>query len=401
MSRRLLISALPGETRAAWREDGRLIDLAVRRDDKPSVADNLYLGRVRTVDKGLAAAFVDVGLRRPGFLPLGEAPKGLSEGDVVVVRVKREPSADKGARLSARLEALPPALAEAARRAAPPALLRAAADPVAAALAADRPPDEIAIDDPATFARARQAAAGRPDLLARLRLDLDPVPLFEREGVEAEIEALLEPRVALPSGGFLLIEPVRTLTAIDVDSGRHDAGGAAGQGLAVNLEAAAEIARQVRLRNLSGLLVVDFLTLDAPAARRRVVAALRQGLAADPQPCRVHPMRPSGLVEMTRRRGRPPLHELLSEPCGLGGGGRVKDPVTLAFEALRAARRIGAATGGALAIHAAPRVAEALEGPAAEARVALEARLGRPLVVRREGGREGFEIALVPTTTER
>lgn len=394
MSRRLLISALPGETRAAWLDDGRLGDLAILRDDRPWLVDNLYLGRVTARDPTLAAAFVDIGLDRPGLLPLNEAPKGLSEGDAVAVRVTRAPQADPreakgvrltGCRLSAELRA-------AAATLSPPALLRAAEDPIEAALAAEPPPDAIVIDDPDSFARAKARLAGRPELCARLSLDMDPETPFEREGVEVAIEALLEPRVALPSGGHLLIEPVRTLTAVDVNSG-----GATGRDvvLAVDLEAAVGIPRQLRLRGLSGLIVIDFLELREPAARQRVTAALKDGLSRDPRPSRVQAMRRSGLVEMTLRRARPALHELLTEPCGLGGLGRTKDPVTLAYEALRAARRAALRNPGRrIAVLAAPRVIAALRGPVAVALAGHEARFGRALALREEAGGEAFEIVL-------
>ena len=394
MSRRLLISALPGETRAAWLEDGRLTDLAILRDDKPWVGDNVYLGRVTARDQGLAAAFVDIGLERPGFLPLAEAPKGLSEGDAVAVRVARQPGTDKGARLSAR--GLPDALRAQAETLRPPALLRAAGDPIAAALAEDPPPEEIVLDDPVTFQRAKARLAERPELLARLRLDLDPEPPFEREGVEDAIEALLEPRVALPSGGYLLIEPVRTLTAVDVNTGGAEGrGGPAAQALAVDLEAAAEIPRQLRLRGLSGLIAIDFLPLRDEAARKRVVEALKRGLEDDPQPGRVFAPRRSGLVEMTRRRARPALHEILTEPCGIGGSGRVKDPVTRAYEALRALARAAARNPGRrVALAADARTLAALQGPAARARGLIEERLGRALDLRVQAGGDGFDIVL-------
>ena len=392
MSRRLLISALPGETRAAWLDDGRLTDLLIRRDDRPSVADNLYLGRVRGLDKGLDGAFVDLGLVRPGFLPLAEAPKGLCEGDALVVRVQREPGEDKGARLTTKLDTPAPDGTQVKA----PALLRAADDPIAAALASPDPPEEIVTDDPATFAHARAAFESRPDLRDRLMLSHGPEPLFDRDDVEAQIDDLLQPHVPLPSGGSLLIEPVRTLTAIDVNSGRHDArAGPAKAALALDLEAAAAIPRQVRLRGLSGLLVIDFLGLDDPAARTRVVKALRAGLSQDPRPTRVYAMRPSGLVEMTRRRAGPALHEILTEPCGIGGSGRVKDPVTIAYEALRSARRAAqAARGRPIAIHAPPCVVAALDGPAKAARTALEDRLGRTLDLHADPGRAEFETVI-------
>jgi len=399
VNRRLLISAAPGETRAAWMEDGRLADLVVQRDDRPSRLGDIFLGRVAKVDKGLDAAFVELGLSRPGLLPLGEAPKRrLSEGDAVVVRVLREAAGSKGVRLSARIHSPPPGLEQSARDNKPPALLVRGDDPIDRMLAARQAPEEIVIDDPAAFAEAKRRLAGQgEELIGRVKLDLDPASLFEREGVEAEIETLLRPRVALPSGGFLLIEPVATLTAVDVNSGGH--GPVSQQALAVNLEAAAEIPRQLRLRALSGLIVIDFLTLEEGRFRKRVVTALLGGLKHDPEPTRVFPMAASGLVEMTRRRGRPALHELMTEACGIDGSGRLKDPVTLAFEALRAARREATAWPGAgLAIRAAPAVIAALEGPVSAARLALEQRLGRPLALATSTGGPGEapEVAATP-----
>ncbi len=396
MSRRLVISALPGETRAAWLEDGRLVDLVVRRADRPSRLGNLYHGRVAKVDKGLDAAFVELGLARPGLLPLSEGPgRRLSEGDAVVVRVLREAAGGKGLRLTARILGPPPGLDDRARDKRPPALLARGDDPIERVLAAGQAPDEIVFDDPEAFAAAK---ARLPELPPdRLRLDLDPAPLFEREGLEAEIETLLRPRVALPCGGFLLIEPVTTLTAVDVNSGRHAGRGPAPeQALAVNLEAAAAIPRQLRLRALSGLIVVDFLALADAGPRKRVAAALRKGLKRDPEPSRVFPMTASGLLEFTRRRGRPALHELLTAPCGIDGGGRLKDAVTLAFEALRAARREAAARPGThVTLRGAPAVIAALGGPAAAARQALEGRLGRQLTLVTEPAAAGEAAEIV------
>ncbi len=395
MTRIVAISAMPGEVRAAWLDNGRLRGLAIQRDDKPACADNLYLGRVASLDTSLDAAFVDIGQARPGFLPRAEGPRGMSAGDSLVVRVKREPLEDKGARLTALRTDLPPDLAQTAASVEPPALLRDAADPLAALRDSGDIPDEIVIDDETWHARAKTVFAGRPELLARLRLDLTPQALFERLDLEAAIEALLRPQAALPSGGNLLVEPVRTLTAIDVNAAGHGAGGAGGQALAVNLEAAAAIPEQARLRNLSGLIVIDFLTLNDPKARQKVTDVLKQGFRADPNPVRIQAMRPSGLVEMTRRRARPPLHEILTEPCGFGGSGRVRNAETLGFDALRQVR--AAATGRPvrrLGLRAAPPVAAALSGPCAAARAILEAGLGRVLDIEIDAAQDSFQIVL-------
>jgi Ribonuclease G/E len=393
----LAIAAQPGELRAAWHRDGVLTDLIVQHEAVPNLADNIYLGRIASLDRAMDAAFVEIGLARPGFLPLSEAPRNASAGDPIMVRVRREPDpgGEKGARLTTRLGNVPADVTEAAARARPPCLLFDAGDILAAILAAPEAPEEILVDDEVLYARAKRSFAARPELMESLRLDLQSAPLFERLSLESEIEALLMPRLDLPSGGFLLFEPVRTLTAIDVNAHRHGSGGAAGQALAVNLEAALAVPDAVRLRNLSGLLVIDFLALADAAARQRVTETLKRGFRGDPNPVRIEAMRPSGLLEMTRRRARPPLHEVMTKPCGLGGGGRVKTERSVAFEALR---RLRAEALGRpvrqVALRAAPSVAAALDGVCAPARAALETRLGRPIEVRVDPAVSTFEIVL-------
>ena len=378
MTRRLLISALPGELRAAWLDGERLVDLVVQREAGAAVPGDLYLGRIAHLDKTLDAAFVDLGLARPGLLPRGEVPgRKLVEGEALTLRVTRAATGDKGVRLTARVADPPADLQDRIRGKKPPALLARGDDFIARALAKSPAPEDIVIDDPATFGKVKRLALALGP--TEVTLDLDPLPLFERAGVEAEIEALLGPRVELPSGGFLLVEPVTSLTAIDVNSGVHKArGGYQRTAQEVNLEAAEEIPRQLRLRALGGLMVVDFLPVTDQGARRKVVERLRAGLAQDSEPCQVSAMSHSGLVEVTRRRSRPALHEILTAPCGLGGSGRVKTPATVAYEALRAVRREAATRPGArIAVQSSAPVINALkESPALGT---LEDRLGRAL----------------------
>lgn len=400
MTDRLLISALPGELRAARLRDGILADLLIQHDGEPSVTGSIYLGRVARIDRGMSAAFVEIGLARPGVLPLSEAPaKSVSEGDRVPVRALREPGPDKGARLTAKLKNPPPDLDDLAARAEPPALLVPGQDPLGRLLTPESVPEEILVDDAAWLRtlKDRLSAFGADDA-GRARLATTPGSLFADHDIEGQIEALLEPEVLLPSGGALLIEPVRTLVAIDVNAGRaSERDPTPGQALAVNLEAAAEIGRQLRLRALSGLIVIDFLALKAPGARQQVVKALRRALRDDPEPGRVFPMTPSGLVEMTRRRGAPALHEILTEPVGIGGTGRAKSAVTLAYEALRRVQMDSAGNpAGRPAIHAVPPVLEALGTAVAPAVSVVERRIGRPIRLVPAPGLadKGFEVAL-------
>ena len=141
-----------------------------------------------------------------------------------------------------------------------------------------------------------------------------------------DIDAALTARVGLPGGGFLYIEPTQALVAIDVNSGRHNADSSSGPSrqaetiLAVNLEAAREIAHQIRLRNLSGLIIIDFVHMTLQDHRNRVIDTLRAAMALDPTFARIGGFSPLGLVEIARKRGRPPLHELLTDPCAVCHG---------------------------------------------------------------------------------
>ncbi|RDD62614.1 ribonuclease E/G [Ferruginivarius sediminum] len=384
MSARALVEARPGETRAAVLDtDGALLDVLVLRDDTPEVVGGQYLGRVTAFDPGLQAAFVDIGLARPALLPKRAAKGRLNQGDSVVVEVVRAPAPDKGAKVTARIAEPPPA------EGAPPRLLRAA-DPLAELLER-HDPAEIVVDGIEVRGRLQRRLPGLAD---RISGYAGAVPLFAAEGLDAELDALLDPEVPLPGGGLLRIEPVRTLTAIDVDAGAREARGGAGRmALDLDMAAATEIARQIGLRALSGLIVIDFLELAEKSARQQVTDALKAALPdAD-----VGSMRASGLVEMSRRRGRIPLHELLAEPCGRGGGGYVKTAMTVAFELLRDVCREAAANPGrAVSVVAAPSVVAALEGAASEARAAAERTLGRPFACRADPARprESYEILL-------
>lgn len=385
---RILVSVLPGETRCAVLRAERLEDLLILRADRPRLLGNIYLGRVLEISSGLDAAFMDVGLPQPGLLPRGEAPgrkqlgHALSNGDQLVVKVVREASEDKGVRLTTRIQDPPADMEQLSSQAKAPALLMAGEDRLLRLIAQQGEIEAILVDDSA-FARGLREDL-RPYGVAADKVTSDPAlrPLFEREGVEEQIEALFDPQVDLPGGGSLLVEPVRTLTAIDVNLGRMAASGKArSQALAVNLEAVAEIARQLRLRSIAGLIVVDFLEMRDRTDRDRVVSALKSALKDGGQPCQVMGMSPSGLLEMTRKRAGPTLSELLTEPAGEQDSGRQRRPETLAFEALRSAlREAGTAPGAEIRVKASQSVVTALrDGAAAEARRLVERRLGQDL----------------------
>ncbi len=145
-------------------------------------------------------------------------------------------------------------------------------------------------------------------------------PLFEYYGIEKEIEALLDPKVWLPSGGYLVIDQTEALTVIDVNTGRYVGGRDLQETvLATNLEAAEEIARQLRLRAIGGIVVVDFIDMESLEDRQSLQRRLKQAFAGDRCKVRIFGISPLGLVEMTRKRARTDLRTLLTRPCPICG----------------------------------------------------------------------------------
>ena len=189
------------------------------------------------------------------------------------------------------------------------------------------------------------------------RLPVDE-PAFEAAGIEAEFLQALEPQAALPGGGRLRIQPCAAFVAIDVDGGGRAP-------LETDLAAAAELALQLRLRNLGGTIVVDFVDLPTRHERQRLEEAQKRAFRRDPLPAQVYPMSPLGLIEISRaRRGRP-LADLLTRPCTIcGGDGRLSG---LRLEAERLIGSLRCRAGVPSAIQAAPDLVRYLEGPAANA----------------------------------
>ena len=195
----------------------------------------------------------------------------------------------------------------------PPAVLAAEPHPLLKAVR-DRGGTlaEIAVDDRTLALQARRALDSFEDR-AELRTVIGNGDVLDTHDVAGQIEAALRDHVVLPSGVEILFEPGRTLCAIDVDSG--SAGGRQGQGprtpLDVNLDAAEEIARQLRLRNIGGIVVVDFIDMRAPGDRARVQALLAERVAEDPVPTQVVGLTRLGLMELTRARRGPTLAQAI------------------------------------------------------------------------------------------
>ncbi|MEN8209689.1 MAG: Rne/Rng family ribonuclease [Candidatus Fermentibacteria bacterium] len=157
-------------------------------------------------------------------------------------------------------------------------------------------------------------------------------PIFDHFGIEQEITGIMDREVPLKSGGSLVIEHTEALVAIDVNTKRYV--GKKKQEytiLKTNMEAAKEVARQLRLRDLGGIIVIDFIDMDYPDHKEKVLNTLRSELGRDRSPTKTCQVSPLGLVEMTRKRVRPSVFQSLSQPCTCcGGSGRVMSPVSTA-----------------------------------------------------------------------
>ena len=294
---------------------------------------------------------------------------------------------------------------EAARdQAEAPALIHAELDPLAR-IFRDEVNERMAmirIDDAVGLAEARRFCARfMPEIEARLALHDGPEPIFARYDVEEEIERAGEPRLALPSGGGIVIEATEALTAIDVNSGRFTGASRLEEtALQTNLEAAEEVARQVRLRNIGGLIVIDFIHMEDEDNWETVLDELERWLAQDRTHSRLLGCTAAGLVEVTRRRRRESLAQATTETCSpCAGTGRVMSADSVAHDVLRRLQReAGVAAPGSFAVVACDVVIDALEGAARPAYDALAERLGRKVVLRRDGDYERgrFEIVVEP-----
>ena len=180
-----------------------------------------------------------------------------------------------------------------------------------------------------------------PGVKVRLDHYQGEVPLFEKEGLDDQIEGLFNKQVQLPSGGSIVIEPTESLVAIDVNTakftGRRNLEETAFQ---VDKEAAVEVARQLRLRDIGGIVVIDFIDLDIPAHRRELVKVLEDALARDRSKTNLISFSEICVAELTRQRMRRSVETVSHQPCPYcQGKGTVKSAVTMAIEAIRQAKR--------------------------------------------------------------
>jgi ribonuclease G len=259
----------------------------------------------------------------------------------------------------------------------------------------------VLVDSPVEQARMVEfARAFIPNTGTQFELYTGPRPIFDLHGVEEEITKALERKVQLKSGGHLVIDQTESMTTIDVNTGAYVGSRNLEETIfRTNLEAAVAIARHLRLRNLGGIIIIDFIDMQDEAHRRQVLAALERALAGDRAQTHIVSLSPLGLVEMTRKRTRESLEHLLCRPCpSCDGRGFVKTPETVCHEIFRdVVRQSRQFASKELLILAHRDVVERLLDEESSALAELEPQVGRPIRLQTEAlyGVDQYDVVLI------
>ena len=262
--------------------------------------------------------------------------------------------------------------------------------------------DEFVVDSREVYEKcAGYVGALVPALADRVRLYEDRQPIFDALGVEKEIEKALRRRVWLKSGGYIVIDHTEALVSIDVNTGKYVGKRDFEQTvLKINLEAVGEVVRQIRLRDLGGIIIIDFIDMETLEHREQVYRALKRALAEDKARTNVLEISELGLVEMTRKRVRQDLRALLSTRCPTcKGSGVTKSDAALAADVFREVQaKVGTAdeaSGREVVVRAHPDLARYFEGDGQEALERLARVLDRTITIQgNHPDREGYEVRL-------
>jgi len=259
----------------------------------------------------------------------------------------------------------------------------------------------VLVDSPREYERMREfAAAFMPQGAPGIELYPGPRPIFDLNGIEEEIAKALDRKVSLKSGGHLVIDQTEAMTTIDVNTGAYVGHRNLEETIfRTNLEAAVSIARQLRLRNLGGIIIIDFIDMRDEPHRRAVLSALERALAGDRAQTHIVSLSPLGLVEMTRKRTRESLEHLLCKPCpSCEGRGFVRTPETVCNEIFREiVRQSRQFASRELLILAHQDVVDRLLDEESATLGELEAQVGRPIRLQVEAlyGVDQYDVVLV------
>ena len=503
--RELIINSEPLEKRVALLVDGRLEKYEIERDSDNRMVGGIYKGRIKNLDPGLKAAFVDIGYTKNAFLhywdmlpaatdssvevvrvnkkrdaqPKGEVtvkdiPSLYPPGTDIVIQVTKGPIGTKGPRTTTNLSlpgryliltpysdgcgisrkiedpherkrlktlinelTIPEGMGVIVRTAGEGKksryfvrdlhLLLKKWEEITRKMQNERSPaclymepdlvertvrdfltedvDRVLIDNKEDFSRT-QELVGLISKRSKSKIAFysDSIPIFERFNIERQIEQTGQRKVPLPSGGEIVIDETEALIAIDVNTGSHKnrSGDEKNTLYAVNLEAAAEIARQIRLRNLGGLIIMDFIDMKERRHRNAVYEKMVELMATDKAKNHILPISQLGIMQMTRQRQQESLSSNLYTPCPYcRGRGIVKSTTTMSVELQRrlssVARRLQLRKDGkeySLRVLVHPGILERLRSEDADLLVRMEKTFGVKLAFRADANYhvENFKI---------
>lgn len=389
MERKVYIDTIGQETRRVVVEDGRPVELAITYRQQSSIVGNIYLGRVMNLLKGMNATFVDIGLTKNAFLSMDDLPSvmrdvsqsvpkptgnALRTGQEVLVQVVKDAGGSKGPKVSmnitfpGRYAVLLPTvqavgvsrhiqdtemrkslqqLGESALPDGMGVILRTAAETakpeeisteiselveqwqlLSASVRTQKPPVRLWVD-------------GDLEMQARRDLGGEIITGSLPETLETSLDKLLRRKVWLKSGGYLVIDPCEAMTVIDINSGKNTGKHSLAETLlALNQEAAIEIARQLRLRDIGGIVIIDFVDMEKLEDREAVLETFQAALQEDRAKHHLHGFTGAGLLELTRRSVFSPLEKETHMECiCCHGKGTNELPVCTAHALLRDIRR--------------------------------------------------------------
>ncbi|HEX5734812.1 MAG TPA: Rne/Rng family ribonuclease [Blastocatellia bacterium] len=261
----------------------------------------------------------------------------------------------------------------------------------------------IRVDNEVEYARIVEFVNRvQPKLVNRVKLYTGNQPILEKYGIQPEIDKAVRPRVWLRSGGYIVINQTEALVAIDVNTGKF-----VGKSdkledtiTKTNMEAAKEIVRQIRLRDLGGIIVIDFIDMEERKNRQRVLIALQQELQSDRAPSKILSINDFGLMAITRKRVKQSLERTLCTPCPYcQGAGMVKSAQTMCFEILEQAKAMSKQMNGSedVMLRVSPDVAEAFHTTEREVLEEIEAYFGTPVTIEADPHlhQEQYDFAIV------
>jgi ribonuclease G len=436
MHKEVIINTETLETRVAVSEEGRLEEFTIERTTEERLVGSIFKGRVRNLEDGLKAAFVDIGFEKNAFLHYWDIvpnafdsgveivdrpgrrrdkpkitqkdiPRLYPPGSDIITQVTKGPIGTKGPRVTTNLVvpgrylvllpnsdqsgisrkiasqqerqrlkkilrelAIPDGMGVIMRTAGEGqqkryfvrdlALLLEEWNQVQERIKAKAPPtcvfeepdliertvrdfltedvERIVVDSPKAYDRMRELISKISKRSAgKIMLYSEPQPIFDRFGITRQLENAFSRQVHLKSGGYIVVDETEALVAIDVNTGRHKGGRDQEQAIVkVNLEAADEICRQLRLRNMGGLIVLDFIDMRSRRDQQQVYQRMKEGLRRDRAKTHILPISQLGLLEMTRQRHSESVHASVYDDCPYcKGRGKVKSALTMSVEIQR------------------------------------------------------------------